>query len=79
MEQLRRRSGGAFDLPEGTVYPALHRLEREGVLKSRWAPKTGRRRRIYELTPEGERAFADRRRSWSEFARSVELVLEGAK
>lgn len=78
MEQLRERSGGTFALAEGTVYPALHRLEREGSVTSRWAPKTGRRRRIYQLTPAGERALAERRESWSQFARSVELVLEGA-
>jgi DNA-binding PadR family transcriptional regulator len=42
VERLRDRSGGAFDLPEGTVYPALHRLEQAGLLKSSWAPGTTR-------------------------------------
>ena len=38
LERLRDRSAGAFDLPEGTIYPALHRLEDAGLLKSSWAP-----------------------------------------
>ena len=45
IEKLKRRSGGAFDLPEGTVYPALHRLEESGLLSSSWASGSGRRRR----------------------------------
>ena len=50
IESLREASGGAFDLPEGTVYPALHRLEQAGLIKSRWSRASGRRRRIYGLT-----------------------------
>src|SRR5260221_13341818 len=44
-DTLRARSDGAFDLPEGTLYPALHRLERAGLLSSRWSEVGGRRRR----------------------------------
>ena len=50
---LRDRSGGTFDLPEGTIYPALHRLEDSGLLASTWAQAGGRRRRVYGLTDEG--------------------------
>ena len=46
IERLRERSEGAFDLREGTVYPALHRLERDGLLESRWADDAPRRRRV---------------------------------
>ena len=42
IEQLKQRSGGAFDLPEGTVYPVLHRLEAEGLLASEWSEGGGR-------------------------------------
>jgi PadR family transcriptional regulator PadR len=46
IEEIKRRSGGAFDLPEGTIYPALHRLEQAGLLSSRWTTAdSGRRRR----------------------------------
>jgi PadR family transcriptional regulator PadR len=78
IEELRRRSGGAFDLPEGTVYPALHRLERAGLLGSEWAEASGRRRRVYRLTPGGRAALAEREQEWSRFADGVAGVLRGA-
>lgn len=74
-EALRERSGGRFDLPEGTIYPALYKLEREGVLTSRWETGTGRRRRVYRLTRRGRTALARQRQEWSEYARAVESVL----
>lgn len=56
IEEIKRRSGGAFDLPEGTVYPVLHRLEQAGLLDGRWVTAdSGRRRRVYALTRRGER------------------------
>jgi transcriptional regulator len=74
-QALRERSDGLFDLPEGTVYPALHRLERRGLIASRWAVEGGRRRRVYALTDGGRRALDDERASWRSFARAVEAVL----
>jgi PadR family transcriptional regulator, regulatory protein PadR len=76
-EALRARSNGAFDLPEGTLYPALHRLERAGLLASRWSEVSGRRRRVYQLTRTGHRALAKRHGEWREFARAVHAVVEG--
>jgi DNA-binding PadR family transcriptional regulator len=76
METLRTSSGGAFDLPTGTVYPALHRLEQAGLVRGRWAEGTGRRRRVYELTPAGRRALDDQRTDWRRFATAVSAVLE---
>jgi PadR family transcriptional regulator PadR len=75
IQELRRRSNGNFDLPEGTVYPALHRLERSGQLRSRWALVGGRRRRVYSLTKEGRRAFEQRATAWREFSDSVNVVV----
>jgi DNA-binding PadR family transcriptional regulator len=75
IEELRRRSGGAFDLPEGTVYPVLHRLEADGLLSSSWSTVAGRRRRIYSLTRRGRSALADGRAGWKSFASAVEAVL----
>jgi PadR family transcriptional regulator, regulatory protein PadR len=72
---LRERSGGAFDLPEGTVYPALHRLEREGLLRSEWAEDAARRRRRYAITAAGSRALAAKREEWRSFSRGVQAVV----
>src|SRR6185437_4435665 len=58
---LRERSEGTFDLPEGTIYPALHRLEEAGLLASTWSQAEGRRRRVYGLTDEGAAALAAQR------------------
>ena len=72
IQEIRRRSGGEFDLPEGTIYPALHRLERGGLLSSRWgASDTGRRRRVYSLTRSGRRALTDQRALWQRFADAI--------
>ena len=78
IEQLRQRSGGAFDLPEGTVYPALHRLEGAGFLASRWVKSnpSGRRRRIYRLTLRGRLALAKHRQEWTRFSRAITAALE---
>ena len=73
---LHARSDKAFNLPEGTIYPALHRLERAGLLQSRWSESDARRRRIYQLTAKGQRMLAKRRREWRNFARAVHAVLE---
>jgi PadR family transcriptional regulator, regulatory protein PadR len=73
--RLRDRSGGTFELPEGTVYPALHRLEEGGLLASAWDVVSGRRRRIYRLTTAGEAALAAESTQWREFSGSVARVL----
>lgn len=75
LERLRARSGGRFDLPEGTVYPALHRLEADGLLRSQWIKVAGRRRRQYELTDRGRRELRTRSEDWRRFAAAVERVL----
>ena len=75
---LRVRSGGRFDLPEGTVYPALHRLEKSHHLTSDWSMATGRRRRIYQLTGKGRTALGQERDSWAEFSQAVTRVVGGA-
>ncbi|MDQ6835637.1 MAG: helix-turn-helix transcriptional regulator [Actinomycetota bacterium] len=75
IEALKQRSGGALSLPEGTVYPALHRLEEGGLLSSSWSRDSGRRRRVYELTRRGQRELGLRRSEWRDFSRTVEAVL----
>ena len=75
MEALRVRSGGQVDLPTGTVYPALHRLERAGLVEAAWSQAGGRRRRVYELTAAGRRSLATERGSWRDFSAVVSALL----
>jgi PadR family transcriptional regulator, regulatory protein PadR len=75
IEALRRLSNGAFDLPEGTVYPALHRLERRGLLTSTWSDESGRKRRVYAVTDRGKAALTQQRQDWSAFAHAVHAVV----
>ena len=75
IEELERRSGGSLALPEGTVYPALHRLEAGGLLASAWSADSGRRRRVYELTRRGRRELGVKRGQWRQFVSAVEAVM----
>jgi PadR family transcriptional regulator len=75
VEKLRDESEGAFELAEGTVYPALYRLERAGLLASRWTQAEGRRRRVYRLTRRGRAELERERKEWKSFANAVESVL----
>jgi PadR family transcriptional regulator, regulatory protein PadR len=76
IDAVRAGSGGRIDLPTGTVYPALHRLERAGLLTSSWSTGQGRPRRTYRLTPAGRRALGTERTAWQEFATAVTAVLQ---
>jgi PadR family transcriptional regulator, regulatory protein PadR len=78
MDALRAGSGGQFDLPTGTVYPALHRLERAGLVAGTWSEAGGRRRRVYELTPAGRRTLEAERGTWRQFSAAVTALLEPA-
>jgi PadR family transcriptional regulator PadR len=75
IEELKRRSRGAFELPEGTIYPALHRLERADLLESRWSAASGRKRRVYTLTRRGRRQLEASKSEWRDFVRAVDSVL----
>lgn len=76
VEELRRFSDGEFDLAEGTLYPALRRLEHAGLLTSRWSTAGGRPRRVYRLTRAGRHALDEREAAWRRFATAVDVVLE---
>jgi PadR family transcriptional regulator PadR len=75
MEALLRRSDGVLDLPTGTVYPALRRLERAGLLDGDWSTVGGRERRTYRLTAAGTKALAAERTQWREFSAVIGTVL----
>ncbi|NRQ37348.1 PadR family transcriptional regulator [Nonomuraea sp. NN258] len=72
---LRSRGGGSLDLPSGTIYPALRRLERADYVAGAWSVVGGRKRRTYELTQAGRRALANERDTWKRFGDIVEVVL----
>ena len=63
-QTVAERSNGYFELKEGSLYPALHRLERQKLLRAFWREADGRRRKYYELTDAGRAELAARKRSW---------------
>lgn len=75
IDSLRQRSNGHFDLPEGTIYPALHRLEAQGLLHSQWQEDAPRRRRVYALTAKGKQVMAKRQEEWRIFAKAVNATV----
>ena len=75
IREIRDRSGGELEVLEGSLYPALHRLERIGFVTSGWSEVGGRKRRVYKLTRKGKTAFAAQAREWRRFQRAVNLVL----
>lgn len=80
IEEIRRKSGDAITLPEGTIYPALHRLDQAGLLSSKWVTaESGRRRRVYALTSSGRRALAERRAVWQQFSSAIRGLLDGKR
>ena len=76
---LKERTDGVLDLPEGTVYPALHRLEDLGLVASEWKPVGGRRRREYRLTRTGAATLAAERTEWARLAGAIDSVLTAAR
>ena len=75
VERLKERSGGVLGLAEGTVYPALHRLERAGLLASSWSKGEARPRRVYRVTRRGRAELAARRDEWKRFSGAVKAVV----
>lgn len=78
IDAIKHKSGQAFNLPEGTIYPALHRLEQAGLLSSHWTTaESGRKRRVYALTRSGRRALTERRVVWERFSEAIGGLLDG--
>ena len=73
---IERRTENALQLREGTLYPALHALEREGLILSAWeTPAGGRERKVYRLTPSGEKKLDEWSQGWHQFVAAVGQVL----
>jgi PadR family transcriptional regulator PadR len=76
IQEVKERSGGKMNWTDGMLYPVLHRLERRGLIKSRWGEsETGRKRKYYSLKKEGKTAMAKHQEQWS----LVHAVLSGLK
>jgi PadR family transcriptional regulator len=79
VQEAERRSAGTFRLKEGTVYPALHQMERAGLLKGIWRDgPSGRARKYYVLTARGRRRAESKRRQWAGISTAMRAILGGA-
>ena len=74
-QQLERRSDGYFEMKEGLLYPALHRMQKEGWLSSEWREVDGRRRKYYILTPSGRDVLGEQAREWKIFLEALHTLL----
>ncbi len=77
LEHIEARSGGLFDMKEGSLYPALHRLVRAGWIDSEWQPSTqgGAPRKVYHLTDSGLSALTSKRSEWQGLRGAVDALL----
>ncbi|MEI9814303.1 MAG: helix-turn-helix transcriptional regulator [Acidobacteriota bacterium] len=77
-QRIKERSSGILDFKEGTLYPALHKLELEELLASYEEIEKGRTRRYYRITNKGRGALAKGRAEWQKLAGVVSLILKEA-
>ena len=76
-ERIEQWSEQVFTLGQGTLYPALYRLERQGLIRSEWqVTSNNRRARYYSLTKDGRRHFAEELANWRRLSRAINLILE---
>ena len=78
-QHIERLSGGVFAIEQGSLYPALERLQSKGWLTSRWgASPTGRRARYYTITAAGRRRLGEKQTSFDRVLAAIEAVMRGA-
>jgi transcriptional regulator len=74
---VHRDTDGAFEWREGSLYPSLHKMEADGLITGKWEEKeTGRKRRYYQVTREGQTVLKDKVQSWNELCHAVNRILE---
>ena len=79
IRELERRSEGYFKFKEGTLYPALHRLEKAGLIEGKWQTlSSGRQRRYYYITDKGRRVLAEKMSQWRDFFAAMNLIIKPA-
>lgn len=74
-QQIKQRSQGVLDFKEGTLYPALHKLENDSLVESYEGVENGRPRRYYRITKSGRAALAKDRAEWRQLSQAVSLLL----
>ena len=76
VKEMEKRSSGYFRFKEGTLYPALHRLEKMELVGGKWSEAaTGAPRRYYHITPKGQQVLEERLKEWRRFSRAVNSVM----
>jgi transcriptional regulator len=76
-QRIQQRSKNILDVNQGSLYPALQRLEQRGLIDSEWrASENNRRAKFYRLTAKGRRAVTDETASWRRYVAAVELILQ---
>jgi DNA-binding PadR family transcriptional regulator len=79
LKELERKSQGYFKFKEGTLYPALHRLEKSGLVAGKWQMlPSGRQRRYYHITNKGYQLMVVKRNQWQDFLTAMNLIIEPA-
>ncbi len=75
IKEIEKRTEGELRFKEGTLYPALHRLEEEGLIKGEWVSVRGMERRYYTLTERGAEVLENRRKQWQQFSSAVDRII----
>ena len=75
IKEIEKRTEGEIRFKEGTLYPALHRLEGDGLIKGEWVSVKGMERRYYSLTERGAEVLQNRRRQWQQFSNAVDRII----
>ncbi len=79
IKDIEERSGGFFRFKEGTVYPALHKLQNDGLIEGKWQTMpNGQERRCYRITPKGKELLRNKVTMWKSFASAMELIFGSA-
>ena len=77
IKELEKKSQGYFKLKEGTLYPALHRLEKAGLILGNWQMlPNGRQRRYYHITEKGYQTLVAKRNQWQDFFNAMNLIIQ---
>ncbi len=78
MKEIEARTNGRLRFKDGTIYPALHRLEQEGLIKGEWVSANGLERRYYSLTEKGEQVLVQRKKQWRQFSTAVNRIIDSS-
>jgi len=80
VKEMQTKSQGYFKFKEGTLYPALHRLEKSGLITSQWEMlANGRQRRYYSITAKGQATLEQEKTQWMDFFKAITMVLQPQK